>query len=462
MKNRLLVVLSISAVSILGLVITSSVKSKKNIQSARVDTNNFNQAAANTYNDNIRAFSAQLIEVKRDNKKLKQEIARLERSNNGLSSHGTDYKASKATELLERKIQRLTEDLDKFKSEQQKHEKEAVNNASPNGNGYKIASISSMPRPQMQYVVDVDKLEHKGSFLNHSNFEKINPSKYTSHSKADVEDEFSNKKSNGIPYYTLPAGSDLTGTTLLSALIGEVPLDNKLAQPLFPFSAMVGRGSLMAANGVPLPPDIKGMKVGGYAIGVGSFLDDISCARAYVTSALFVFQDGHFETVGEEKMHNANQMVDSKAIGYLTNRYGNPCIRGTYFTNAPRVLAAMGGAAGVQGAGQSLSQWQMSYFANANGGAALPTGSLGKYALGSAISQGSIRAAEWLENRVKGSFDMVFVPASIPYRQGKRVVFQPNRLTLHLTKTIEINKDTRGRRISYGKSQSSIHDYSLD
>jgi integrating conjugative element protein (TIGR03752 family) len=310
-------------------------------------------------------------------------------------------------------------------------------------------------------MIDVDKLSTKGSTLSNPHLEEINPRTLIEKSKSSTYQEFGNKKSKGTPYYTMPAGSDLAGMNLLSALIGEVPLGGKIEQPLFPFSAMVGRGALMAANGVPLPQDIKGMKVGGYAIGVGSFLDNISCTRAYVTSALFVFEDGHFETVGEEKMHSASQMVDEKAIGYMTDEYGNPCIHGTYFTNAPRVLAAMSGAAGVQGAGNALSQWQMSYVANGNGGAAFPTGSIGKYALGGAIAQGSVKASEWLEERIKGSFDMVFVPASKPYRVGNQTVFRPTRLTLHLTKTIEINKNMQGRRISYGHNQNGIHDYSL-
>jgi hypothetical protein len=56
---------------------------------------------------------------------------------------------------------------------------------------------------------------------------------------------------------------------------------------------------------------------------------------------------------------------------------------------------------------------------------------------------------------------MVFVPASKPYRVGNQTVFRPTRLTLHLTKTIEINKNMQGRRISYGHNQNGIHDYSL-
>ncbi|MGQ3890148.1 hypothetical protein ACQUW5_14105 [Legionella sp. CNM-1927-20] len=72
-------------------------------------------------------------------------------------------------------------------------------------------------------------------------------------------------------------------------------------QPLFPFSALINSEDLIASNGVPLPPDISGMKINGYAIGVGSFLDNISCVRAYVTSVLFTFQDGHFVVVGNRE-----------------------------------------------------------------------------------------------------------------------------------------------------------------
>jgi hypothetical protein len=47
---------------------------------------------------------------------------------------------------------------------------------------------------------------------------------------------------------------------------------------------------------------------------------------------------------------------------------------------------------------------------------------------------------------------MVFVPANIPVRHANNnMSFVPSRLTLHLTKTIEINKDLNARRVSYGK-----------
>ena len=260
-----------------------------------------------------------------------------------------------------------------------------------------------------------------------------------------------------IPYYTIPAGADLSNTTLLSALIGEVPNDGKLMQPLFPFTALISRGDLMASNGIALPDDISGMKVNGYAIGVGSFLDDISCVRAYVTSALFTFQDGHFVTVGSEEMKNTTDLVNNESLGYLTTSFGNPCIHGKYFTNAPRVLGAMMIAGGTQGVGAALSQWQMTAMNGANGITQSPTGSFGKFAAGGALSEGSVKVADWLEKRIQGSFDMVFVPASIKTSAG----YRPNHASLHLTKTINLDKQPNGRVLDYGHLQTHIHDTSL-
>ena len=217
----------------------------------------------------------------------------------------------------------------------------------------------------------------------------------------------------------------------------------------------------MASNGMMLPSDISGMKVNGYAIGVGSFLDDISCVRAYVTSALFTFQDGHFVTVGQEEMKNTTDLVNNESLGYLTTSFGNPCIHGKYFTNAPRVLGAMMAAGGTQGLGTALSQWQMTSVANTSGTSQTPTGSLGRFAAGGALSEGSVKVADWLEKRIQGSFDMVFVPASVATCTGKNCHYSPNHMSLHITKTINIDKQPTGRILNYGQLQMHIHDVSL-
>lgn len=261
------------------------------------------------------------------------------------------------------------------------------------------------------------------------------------------------------PYYTIPAGADLGRVTLLSSLLGEVPSEGKLMQPLFPFSAIINHGDLMAANGVALPDELAGMKISGYAIGVGSFLDNISCVRAYVTSVLFVFEDGHFVTAGSEEMRHSSELLNNDSLGYLTSDYGNPCIKGQYITNAPQVLAAFMATGGIQGAGSALADWQMTSIKDTSGIMNLPTGSFGHFAAGGALNQSSAKVSEWLEKRIQGSFDLVYVPASLPNPKGSG--FHANTVNLHFTKTIPFDKDNQGRVLNYGHQHSTHLDDDL-
>jgi len=460
MKQKPLKIITVVVAVVVGVIVFSG--NKKESQPATTQAvNNINEAVASNYNDSLRAVAARADATEKQIAALIAKNEALDKQNKKLLQT-MERKESSTSNQQNRELTQQLSSLQKEVSSLKLQKTQAVDlkGAYPIGGEQTDVSISK----PISYVVDID--EQQSHYLptktESSYWEKLEQRRRQHQaSTASLPQRNDTKKSKGIPYYTLPAGSDLGGATLLSALIGEVPNDNKFAQPLFPFSAIVSRGSLMAANGVPLPPDIKGMKVGGYAIGVGSFLDNISCTRAYVTSALFVFQDGHFETVGKESMKSAADLVDNQAIGYLTNVYGNPCIRGSYHTNAPRVLAVMTGAAGLGGLGSGLTNSQTSYSVSGGGIASAPTGSTAKIMLGSAASEGFKETNIWLKERIKGSFDMVFVPASMPYKVGNQIHFKPTRLTLHLTKTIEINKDTQGRRLGYGRTQTYINDYSL-
>lgn len=398
------------------------------------DTNNLNAAIASQFNDNIRDVSARLLETQQKLQAL--EAQRQEKP----ATPSTLTIPSEVTEAIEQ----LKQELIGLKEAHVQTDYPVDAPTHSTGNLVRdIDALLMKHTPSLQEQSYWDKLKKR-----HLRIKPI----LTSHA---------DDSSKPIPYYTIPAGADLTKTTLLSALIGEVPNEGKLMQPLFPFTALVSRGDLMASNGISLPPDITGMKINGYAIGVGSFLDNISCVRAYVTSALFTFQDGHFVTVGQEEMKNTTDLVNNDSLGYLTTSFGNPCIHGQYFTNAPRVLAAMLAAGGVQGLGSTLSQWQMTPVAGVNGVAQSPTGSFGRFALGSTVSEGSVKVADWLEKRVQGSFDMVFVPASINVCTGKNCRYLPNHLSLHITKTINLDKQLNGRVLDYGNLQTHIHDTSL-
>ncbi len=455
MKQTHLKLLTIGCVALVAFSLIATKKTKPANRLAD-NPNNFSQSSIASANDYLRAISARLNESEKASIKLSAELKALKGENELLnkSREGQKRQASGQLRGINQAIEGLKEKQSQLTQKALADNKPVVSNKA----NYAIYNQSTQP---ISYVVDLEEGQSDDYGRGGARDWKT-PNRLALKEDVNYHPQNSSNKDGKkpIPYYTIPAGSDLASTTLLSALIGEVPVDSKLAQPLFPFSAVIGRGALMAANGVALPSELRGMKVSGYAIGVGSFLDNISCTRAYATQALFVFQDGHFEVVGEERMHSATDMVDNKALGYLTTAFGNPCIPGTYYTNAPRVLAALTGAAGVSGAGKALSQFQMSYFAGAGTAVGVPSGSIGQYALGEGLSSGSVKAAEWLEHRIKESFDMVFVPASFPIEgRNNRISFIPNRFTLHITKTIEINKDLNARRISYANNENARFDY---
>ena len=424
-KNSGIKLLSAVVVGVVALILIN--RGNHDIQPAehQNDPNNMNAAIASQFNDNIRDVSARLLETQK--KMLAMETR-------------------EPTKLV------IPSDITNA-IEQLKQELSGLKEAHETTSDYPVDAPSHTDK---HHVHDIDALLMKRTLSpqEQTYWDTLNKRHKT---KKPVHAQPNDETEKAIPYYTIPAGADLSNTTLLSALIGEVPNDGKLMQPLFPFTALVSRGDLMASNGISLPDDISGMKVNGYAIGVGSFLDDISCVRAYVTSALFTFQDGHFVTVGSEEMKNTTDLVNNESLGYLTNPFGNPCIHGKYFTNAPRVLAAMMVAGGTQGVGAALSQWQMTTMNGANGITQSPTGSFGKFAAGGALSEGSVKVADWLEKRIQGSFDMVFVPASVKTGAG----FRPNHVSLHLTKTINLDKQPNGRVLDYGHLQTHIHDTSL-
>ncbi|HAT9135660.1 TPA: TIGR03752 family integrating conjugative element protein [Legionella pneumophila] len=415
-KNSGIKILS-GSVALVAILILFNSKSTPPAIEPTTNTNNFNEAIASQFNDNIRDVSARLQETEKRLEQMQQENKTLQTQ---LQQPKQDNNHKLKEELLALKDQIASIAQSKTKSYPMQ------------------GKVETKQIKDLDELLDKPTAEHKELSLWDGQKEKEEAPKAT-------------------PFYTIPAGSDFSKVTLLSALIGEVPVEGKLMQPLFPFSAMVSRGDLMTANGMQLPDEIIGMKVSGYSIGVGSFLDNISCVRAYVTSALFVFDDGHFVTVGQEQMKSSAEMINNDSIGYLTTQYGNPCIKGQYITNAPQVLTSFMVAGGIQGAGNALSKWQMTYQAEGGNAIATPTGQLGNFAAGGALNEGSQKITDWMEKRIQGSFDMVFVPASLKVQNR----FIPNNLSLHFNQTIAIDKEHNGRVLDYGHTTEKHFDNAL-
>lgn len=394
----------------------------------------------------LRALAVKNKKIHSENIRIKQEISELkEMIGNGSETH--DQIAFKKNAEIIEKLSNKINSLENRLSSNITKTKETISEFRIN----KMSNGSYTKESQAGGYIDLDAMGNEGITRGSSQKERmLSLHKRILGSKKAIEQQSNKEKT--IPYYTIPGSSDIQNATLLTSLIGIVPSKGgKLQQPLFPFSTIISRGDLMAANGMSLPDEIIGMKVGGFAYGVGSFLDNISCVRAYATSMLFVFKDGRYKNILDNSQQNSSTIVSNDSIGYLTDQYGNPCIKGEYKTNAPQVLSALIASGGIKGVGDAVAQWQQSTVYGQGGITQAPTGSISKYMAGNALSTGSNLAAEWLKDRVSDSFDIVYVPASYPVKSKGRVLYRPNRLMLHITKDILIDKSSTSRRLNYGQ-----------
>ena len=259
-----------------------------------------------------------------------------------------------------------------------------------------------------------------------------------------------------IPYFTIPANATLGDAVLQTYLLGEVPVNNTLLQPAFPFKAIVGRKDLMASNGIYLPPDLNGIVFSGYSVGNMA----LSCARAYITSMLFTWDDGSFTVVGDQSQGSTTDLNPSNALGYLSTDRGNPCIAGQYLTDAAQVLASLTAGEGIVGFASALAQSQTTSSVSITGQPiSTLTGNAGEYAGGQAVSAGAQKGLDWYTSRVNGIFDVVYVPTTVTDAQGN---LHMRKIIINITQTIPIDKPINGRKINYAQSSTYFTSHTLD
>ena len=239
------------------------------------------------------------------------------------------------------------------------------------------------------------------------------------------------------PYFTIPENATLVGATGMTALIGRVPIDGSVTDPL-QFKAVIGRDNL-AANGFELPPDIEGMIVSGVAIGDMA----LSCTEGKVRSLTFVFNDGTIRTVSSGNKKGGISVGDSGSndLGYISDSWGNPCIAGKFVTNAPRYLTDIVGLSALGVAGQAYADAQRTTYTGTDGTQSSITGDVGHYALGQAVAGATNEVQRWMLSRLKNSFDAVIVPA------GKQMV-------VHIDKEIWLDKAVNGRRLVHRRQKT--------
>jgi integrating conjugative element protein (TIGR03752 family) len=258
------------------------------------------------------------------------------------------------------------------------------------------------------------------------------------------------------PYFTIPENATLLGATALTAIVGRIPVDGRVQDPMA-FKLLLGPENL-AANGHFLPRDLSGIVVSGIAIGDMN----LSCSEGIVQSMTFVFSDGAIRTVsmrsngtlsgssgllgGAGSATGAQTgLVQTPKLGYLSDRYGNPCIAGEFKTNAPEYLASVVGLKTLSLAGKAAALAETTTTSSSGFGGmsatSTVTGDRGRYVLGEATSGATDEVTSWITRRMANSFDAVVT------RAGADVV-------VHIDQPIAIDKTHDARYLDYGQDDT--------
>ena len=230
------------------------------------------------------------------------------------------------------------------------------------------------------------------------------------------------------PVYTVPRNATLLGSTTLTALVGRVPIDGQVHDPM-PFKVITGADNL-AANGLTLP-GVQGMVWSGTAVGDWT----LSCVSGRLDAVTFVFDDGTIRTLSAERgpRHQGKQ----DALGWISDTRGVPCVSGERKTNAAAYLSQRLGVSALEALAEAAAAGETSTRTTDNGDVTRQlTGDVATYALGKSVAGGSNALADWLAARQAQQFDAVFVAAGTP-------------VVLHVDRELAIDFDPNGRRLSH-------------
>lgn len=237
-------------------------------------------------------------------------------------------------------------------------------------------------------------------------------------------------KDPGTPVYTLPDMSILNEATAVTHMIGRVPIKGDVTDPA-PFKVVLGHDNL-AANGHHIP-GIEGMFMEGHVWADAT----LSCVRAHVERASFVFKDGRIVGYPSTNGKKGKSGGSTESIGYLTDEYGSTCIPGKYITNAPRTLTAQFLADLATGAADAYSNKETTSVVSSAGGVTTAiTGDDGKYILGQAVASGAQGVSDYIRSRNLDIWDSVLVRAGM-------------KVAVHLEEAIPIDYSKHARKISY-------------
>ena len=250
-----------------------------------------------------------------------------------------------------------------------------------------------------------------------------------------------------IAWYTVPENATLMGNTAMTGMIGRIPIGGRVVDP-YPFKIIVS-GDNLATNGHHIP-GLNGMIFSGIA--TGDLM--LSCISAKLYSVTYTFDDGTILTQRETQGADVGLQEDGgtqrRGLGWLSDEWGNPCIKGELITNAPAYLATQFGLSAAEGYARALADNETTSVVTTSGAIVdSTTGDAAKRAGGQAVADGFGSVSEWLSARQQDSFDAVFVPSG-------------TKVAVHIETQLDIDYDPNGRKLAYEHQNHPGYSRQLD
>ena len=248
--------------------------------------------------------------------------------------------------------------------------------------------------------------------------------------------------------FTIPDLSMLAGSTAITSLVGRIYPDGNVVEPRL-FKLIVGRDNF-TANFIELPLEIEGMIFEGYA--VGDFTS--RCVSGNLIAATFVFEDGTTRSMypGDPGSRPGHLTQSARRIGYITDRFGNPCVSGrlitdakTYLGTAAALAAAGATASGIREAQQNVTERIDPATGEVSNRRTDVQGSLSRYALSSGINAGLDKSIEWLDEMYRASQSVIYAPAGA-------------QVDVHIQQELRIDITPQQRQLRYSEHARTTND----
>ncbi len=371
-----------------------------------------NTAAHDSAAESLDTLTAELAETRNKINEVAKENELLKKENNGLGD--------KATHTQDAATRLLTSEVDQLKAQVQSFSQKKIDNTITNASmGDAITTVTDLTQP-------------------------LSPNQKTF--TDTLEGKTENTKPR--PYYTIPANATSVQDRLMTALVGRIPVKGVVTDP-YPFKIVISDDNL-AANGLRIP-HLQQMIVSGYCEGDLNLVS----VRGWVTSLTFVFDDGTLSTTTSNDNDMGN-FTKANSLGYLSDKWGNPFIRGKLISNAPAYLSGHVALGAATGAATAYAESQTTHQDTLLGNTATSvTGSPIQFLGGQAASSAAKEVQQWWHDREEQSFDAIYV-APID-NEGEYV-----EIAVNFAKEIHIDYDPKGRKLHYASTDTKQQSLGLD